>query len=130
MKDNGTDRDVALLILSGLDSCSTLVATINDNLYVPHIITQPTNQQGALGDTITITVVANNVAGYQWQYKTAASGAIWRDSSYEGNQTDTLTFELIQARVGYSFRCIITGKDGSTLTTNTVTVTLTPEPEG
>ena len=122
--NNGMDRDVAELMLQAFTTADTLVATINDNLFVPHIITQPVNVSGDLGDTITISVVANNVSSYQWQYNSTGSPSNWRNSSYSGNATDTLTFELIEARVGYQFRCKITGKDNSIIYTNVVTVTL------
>lgn len=129
MRDNGTDRDVALLILDGLTTCASLVESVNDNLYVPHIITQPVSVEADLGDTITFTVVANNVKSYQWQYKQSAGATTWRNSSYDGNNTATLTFELIEARVGYRFRCVMIGNDNSEITTNTVAVTQAPAPE-
>lgn len=125
MKENGTDRDVALLILSGLDSCATLVANINDNLYVPHITTQPTDQVGAIGDTVTFTVVANNAVAYQWQYKVlnwhSASGGIVDQASY--------SIQVSTERMGYQFRCRITGKDGSYIYSNPVKM-VAPEAEG
>ena len=119
MKDNGTDRDVALLILSGLDTCATLVASVNDNLYVPHIVTQPTNQTGDIDETVTFTVVANNVASYQWQFK---PGVAWQNSSSTGYNTASLEVEVTSQRYGYDYRCRITGKDGSVITTDVVKI--------
>lgn len=120
MKDNGTDRDVALLILSGLDSCATLVATINDNLYVPHIVTQPTDQEGALGDTVTFTVVANNVAEYKWQYKATN----WHPGQVGVVNEASYSIPITEQRLGYEFRCQITGKDGSVIYTDSVKMIL------
>lgn len=126
MKDNGTDRDVALLILSGLDSCATLVATINDNLYVPHITTQPVSVAAADGEDAVFTIVANNVSAYQWQYK---PGNAWQNSTMTGNDTDTFTVEVNTQRRGYDFRCKITGKDGSIIYSDVVNI-LQPEANG
>lgn len=118
MRENGTDRDVALLLLQAVDSAATLVTTINDNLYVPHIITQPTDCVVAVGETVTFTVVANNVAAYQWQYKTTGN---WRDmeAPIVGNEA-TLTFVKESATYTNSYRCVITGKDGSVIYTDIV----------
>ena len=124
MKDNGTDRDVALLILSGLDSCATLVTSINDNLYVPHIVTQPTNQEGAVGDTVTFTVEANNVSAYKWQYKAQT----WHPA-LGTNTESSYSLEVTEQRYGYEYRCQITGKDGSVIYTNAVHM-VAPEAEG
>ena len=118
MKDNGTDRDVALLILSGLDSCATLVASINDNLYVPHITTQPVDQTGAIGADIEFSLTAINVKSYQWQF--TASGTEWNNSTFTGNQTDTMTVPVTAPRYGYSYRCMITGKDDSIIYSDVV----------
>lgn len=118
--DHGTDRDVALAIVSALDSCASLVASVNDNLYVPHITTQPTNQEGDIGDTVTFTVAGNNIAAYQWQYK---SGGVWANSSSTGNQTASMEVEVNENRYGYLYRCMITGKDGSTIYTDEVKIT-------
>ena len=125
MRENGTDRDVALLILDGLTTCANLVATVNDNLYVPHITTQPTDQVGAIGDTVIFTVVANNAVAYQWQYKVLnwhnASGGITNQASY--------SIQVSTERMGYQFRCRITGKDGSYIYSDAVKM-VAPEAEG
>ena len=128
MRENGTDRDIALLILDGLNSCATLVAAVNDNLYVPHITTQPTDQEGAIDATVNFQVVANNVASYQWQTK-VSEGASWFNSTAEGATTATLAIVVTETRYAYFYRCAITGKDGSTIYSNTVKI-LQPEAEG
>lgn len=130
MNNNGTDRDVALSIVNLITEISTLVSTINSNLFVPAIVTQPTNQEVALSGTCSFTVVAVNVAAYQWQRKT--SGASWGNTSLSGNKTDTLTFTTSAEAYTSTFRCKITGKDGSIIYTDEVQVVLpeTPDAEG
>lgn len=132
MNNNGTDRDVAMSFVSLLNDITTLLGSLNDNLFVPHIITQPTNQTGAVDSNVVFSVVANNVRSYAWQYKTNAS-TTWRDmhSGTTGSDTDTITIPVTATRYTYSYRCHITGKDGSEINTDTVQILEpAPEPEG
>ena len=120
--DHGTDRDVALSMVEALNTCSELVSSINDNLYVPHITTQPTNQEASLNETATFSVVANNVARYLWRYR-PNSESTWRNTTGEGN--DTASYTITVSSAGYynnEFRCKITGKDGSIIYSNVVKV--------
>ena len=93
MKDNGTDRDIAQAFVSVVNDLATLLGTLNDNLFVPHIVTQPTNQTAAVGSNAVFTVVANNVVEYKWQYRLSGS-TNWRDinpGEITGIDTATLT---------------------------------------
>lgn len=129
MKDNGTDRDIALAFVTVVDDLATLLGTLNDNLFVPHIVTQPTDQTLAVDATATLTVVANNVVSYAWEYRTSGS-TVWRDmfSGATGADTDTVSFTVTETRQTYLYRCKMTGKDGSTIYTNNVHI-YAPEPE-
>lgn len=127
MSNNGTDRDVALSIVSALNSCAELITGINDNLYVPHITTQPTDQEVAIGEDATFTVAGNNIAAYQWQYK--QEGYVWQNSASTGSTTASLTVTASETRYGYKYRCKITGKDGSTIYSNEVRM-IEPEANG
>lgn len=80
-----------------------------------HPITGTTNWPEAF----TFTVEAENVASYQWQYKTAFN-ATWIDGSAEGNKTNTLTSTLNAQRLNFIYRCHIIGNDGTELYTNEV----------
>ena len=132
MRENGTDRDVALLIVGKLNTIAAGVAQINDNLYVPHIVTQPTNQTAAVGDNAVFTVVANNVTEYIWKYRAGSTGS-WRDitpgGTITGIDTATLTVPATETRYGFYYRCTLTGKDGSTINTELVQI-IEPIPEG
>ena len=120
--DHGTDRDVAQLILSALTSTAELVASINDNLYVPHIVTQPVDFAGTIGGNAVFTIVANNVAAYMWQIQNAQSGN-WINLG-DGYTEPTLTFEVTESRIGNKYRCRITGKDNSRIFSDVVQLTL------
>lgn len=128
MKDNGTDRDIALQMVSLLSDINTALTNINDHKFVPHILTQPTDQEGEIGDTVTFSVVANNVKAYQWQFQTV-EGATWTNSSAEDATTASRTLTI--ATTNYyknRFRCKITGLDDSVIYTDVVKITQ-PEPE-
>ena len=131
--NNGMDRDVAELMLQAFTTADTLVETINDNLFVPHIITQPTDQEVAVaeGATATFTVVANNIVTYQWQYKNNPDAATWYNSTATGATTDTLTVVVeSSSRYNTRYRCRMVGKDGSAIVTNIVKVVEpAPDPE-
>ena len=125
---NKTDRDLAIMIKSLLADCLTLVTTINDNVFVPHIVTQPVDCIAATSTNASFTVVANNVSGYQWQYKATESSTTWTSSGAAGNKTDTITFNVTETRYAWRLRCQITGLDGSVIYTDVVKV-VPPEPE-
>lgn len=113
MKDNGTDRDIALQMVSLLSDINTALTNINDHKFVPHILTQPTDQTGAVGDTVTFSVVADNVKEYQWQYKRPDQGGFINTTGLTGYNTDTLTVPVTAVRNGWLFRCAVTGLDNN-----------------
>lgn len=131
MRENGTDRDVALDMLDALTTIATTVATINSNLFSPVVFTQPTNQTVAIGGSCTFTLSAGNIKSYQWQYWNTESSPdpYWINSSLSGYNTDTVTINPVQERhYVYKFRCKLTGKDDSVIYSNEVQV-IAPEPE-
>ena len=119
MRENGTDRDVALQLLASLTATADLVNTINGELYAPSITTQPVDTEGALGDRITFSVVAVHVKSYQWQYQTRDT-APWNNSSAGSAVTANFSVTLADTNVGNNYRCMITGMDDSVIYTNVV----------
>ena len=111
MRDNGTDRDVALQLLDAVTAAANMVTAINQHLYVATVTTQPTDQTGAVEDTVYFTVAGYNIEAYQWQYLPSGSNR-WQNSSSTGYNTDTLTVEITEQRYTYKYRCRLTGKDG------------------
>ena len=126
MRENGTDRDIALDILSELNSIDSAVKQINANLYSAVILTQPTDYSGAEGSAATFTVVAGNVVSYQWQVR-STSQTTWSNSGADGNQTATMTLEATTARTFQRYRCKLVGPDGLEVYTNEVKMTITSE---
>ena len=93
MKDNGTDRDIALQLLEAVSNAADLVTSINQHLYEAVVTTQPTDQTGDIGDTVNFTVAGYNIEAYQWQYRPSPTGA-WQNSSSTGYNTNTLEVEI------------------------------------
>ena len=126
---NGTDRDIALQIVADMETISEKIATINNNLYHVVILTQPTDQEVAITERGTFSVVAANVTAYQWQYQAGGVGD-WLDVNLESlptANTADFTFQVTVAAIYLrNYRCKMTGKDGEVVYSNVVKVT---EPE-
>lgn len=121
MSNNGTDRDVALLIADAFSAIQTAIQTINNNLYVPHITEQPTDVTAAVGASVTFDVTANNVKSYRWQYKSSEESETWLNASAEST-TSSYTFTMASNRYAWRFRCQITGLNNDVIYTDTVKV--------
>ncbi|MGX8705341.1 MAG: leucine-rich repeat protein [bacterium] len=81
------------------------------------IKTQPKDAEGRLGDTVKFSIVAENVASYQWQYS-KDGGKTWANSGITGNKTNTITVFLKASYLPYQWRCIVTGTDGNPVESN------------
>ena len=91
----------------------------------PVITAQPEDFTGAAGETAQFTVQATGTGlTYQWQYCNATSN-IWRNSSMEGNDTDTISVTAASYRNGQKYRCIVTSEDGRSITTETAVLNVT-----
>lgn len=76
-------------------------------------------------ETAVLTVSATNAYTYCWQYR--SNGNSWRNTSLTGYNTDTLTVPAM-GKNGYQYRCIITGLDGNTYTSEAATLTVVETP--
>lgn len=71
----------------------------------PSITTQPVDQNGIDGGSVTFSVVANNATGYQWQIS-ADNGVSWTNVS--GATSASLTVSsLTLAMNGYKYRALV-----------------------
>lgn len=87
------------------------------------IIKQPASTKADVGDIVYFNVEATGVASYQWQYGTNIGG--WLD--FDVNAVATANTNELLLRVNdvyyeYNYRCVLTGANGDTLTTNTVRI--------
>ena len=87
------------------------------------IVTQPTDTEAAFGELFCATVEAKGEGlKYQWYYRNAGSEE-WHKSGVRDNTYDD---EMTKARAGREIYCVITDQWGSTVTTDTVTLTAVP----
>ena len=86
---------------------------------------QPVSVEAVKGTTAEFTVETSweNVT-YQWEYCNANSNK-WRTSSMEGNDTATIKVPAGSWRNGQKYRCVITGADGRSVTSEAATLTVT-----
>ncbi len=100
-------------------------ATLTATAATPKITTQPADFTGEVGTDATFTVVAEGDGlTYQWQYLNVGA-TNWRNSSQTGNNTNTLTIPITEARNGQQYRCVVTNADGHTSVSEAATLTAT-----
>ena len=86
------------------------------------ITSQPADVTAASGTTATFSVVATGTSiKYQWQ-TSKDSGKTWVNSSMTGYNTNTLSVGVVATRNGYQFRCVLTDKNGGSVTSNAATL--------
>jgi len=79
--------------------------------------TELTDVEGALGETVSVTVEAKGEGlKYQWYFQDANATTFSKSST----KVATYEVEMTKARAGRSIYCVITDKNGNTVTTNTV----------
>ena len=81
-----------------------------------HITEQPKDASGAVGKTVTFTVVAENATAYQW-YVAAGGSDVWTEAKakyYGGTTTDTISVPVTNNRNGFQFKCVVTNDIGET----------------
>ena len=90
------------------------------------IVTQPVNDEAALDEIYSVTVVAKGEGlKYQWYFRNEGSDT-WYKSSV---RTDTYTNVMTKARAGREIYCVITDALGNTVTTDVVKLIRVPKEE-
>ena len=85
------------------------------------ITSQPVDVFAAIGETISFSVTADGVSNYQW-YFSKDGGNTWIPSGMTGATTDSLTIPVTEARINQKYKCMLTDVEGSTLTSDVVTI--------
>ncbi|OLR62706.1 hypothetical protein BHF69_08460 [Anaerostipes sp. 992a] len=94
------------------------------------IATQPSDYTGAVGETATFTVkAAGNGLIYQWQFS-SDKGSTWKNSSQNGNKTDTIKVPITEARNGQQYRCVVTDENGNSVTSGAASLIIGKASEG
>ncbi len=78
----------------------------------PVIMVQPPDVYASVGDTVSIRVIANGAASWQWQIS-GNGGRTWQDTTLSGNKTRELTFLVTASRIGKQYRCACTNANGT-----------------
>ena len=83
------------------------------NILLPGAVIsrQPVSVTAANGGVAKFSVHAEDAIAYRWQYCRGESGS-WFESALEGSNTSILRVPATEARAGYRYRCLVTGKDG------------------
>lgn len=88
------------------------------------ITSQPQDVMVKAGTTANFNIKAQGEGlKYQWQVS-SSNGKRWGNTSLAGNKTTTLTFTVLSNYEGRLFRCIVTDKNGNTVTSNAAKVSL------
>jgi len=80
------------------------------------ITEQPEDVTVPLGERVTFHVAAETRTGaltYQWQVKTG-SAAEWINTTLDGYNTDTLSWQRATSFSGRRYRCLVTNENGYT----------------
>ena len=86
------------------------------------ITEQPVDAEGFEGETVEVSFTAEGDGlTYAWYYKNAGAAKFSKTSTFTGN---TYTMEMTAARDGRQVYCVVTDQNGSTVQTDTVTLTM------
>ena len=100
------------------------VLVVGSGTEGPQITAQPQNVTTAAGSTVTFSITATG-SGIKYQWQTSKDGGkTWVNSGMTGYNTNTLTVSAIKDRNGYQFRCVVTDKNGATITSNAAILTV------
>ena len=90
------------------------------------ITTQPKNVVAPSGSDAIFNITAEGEGlTYQWQQLKTDQGSTWTSiSSYAGSKTDSMIVPVYSSRNEYKYRCVVTDKYGSSVTSNAGTLTI------
>ncbi|WP_242946133.1 InlB B-repeat-containing protein [Anaerostipes sp. 992a] len=95
-----------------------------------HIKTQPLDYTGTVGETASFIIEAEgNGLRYQWQFS-SDKGSTWKNSSQNGNKTDTIKVPITEARNGQQYRCVVTDENGNSVTSGAASLIIGKASEG
>ena len=87
------------------------------------ITKQPVDASNAIGENVTFSVEASGEGlSYQWEWRNSTSD--WKATTVAGNKTDTITVQVIAARNGNEYRCVVTDKNGNRVESDGATLSV------
>ena len=88
------------------------------------VTSQPKEYTGKVNDIYTVTVGAKG-DGLKYQWETSTDGGKnWSNSTYGGNNTNSMSLYAYENRNGQKFRCRISDATGNTVYSNIVTLVI------
>ena len=87
------------------------------------ILEQPADYSGSKGETATFTVAAQG-EGLKYQWQVLKNGTWTNCSINDGAKTNKLSLEIKESRNGSKYRCVISDKNGASVTTDEVTLSM------
>ena len=125
MKATLSGRQYRCRVTGGGKTLTSKAATITLAKAV-EIISQPSDVEAPVGETVVFTVEAqSNVQGeeplYQWQWST--NGTTWKNCTSGGYNTEAFSFKMKESLSGRQYRCKVTC-GGETLISDAATITL------
>jgi len=87
----------------------------------PVIKVQPKNMTAKTGTVRFVVSAEGEGLTYQWYWRKNASSE-WAVNGFTGNKTSALTVEVISARNGFQYRCVVKDKYGRSVTSNAATL--------
>lgn len=87
-----------------------------------NVTAMPVDFTGAIGQTATFSVTAENVASYQWQWRYADHSSNWTNTTAAGNTTESISVEITAARLTYEYRCVMRDASRNAAYTDTVRI--------
>ena len=97
-------------------SCSVMLTAQTNIILHPVSVTQKAGTTAKF-----YTGAAGSSLSYQWQYH---DGSRWKDCTWSGSKTATLSVPVTAARNGYKFRCIVKTSNAAKAITDTATLTV------
>ncbi|MBR5348035.1 MAG: hypothetical protein IK125_02255 [Lachnospiraceae bacterium] len=118
----------AFVLVSRILMGGSMVRAEAETVDAPVITTQPKDASVTVGETAKFTIAASGRTPltYQWQSRKDASGS-WANSGKSGAKTATLSVGTTLGLHGWQFRCIVTGADGKSTVSDTVSVKVAPK---
>lgn len=94
-------------------------------VFAAFIAVQPEAAVGQIGLPVTLSVLAENAVGYQWQFKEADKDFmnLPNNEAYAGSREADMTFTLTEENAGWTYRCVVSGVE-NTVISEAVGVTL------